>query len=130
MKSLALLFVLVVALIVPAVADAKSRVAYPMKGDDFKALIEKRIERVRRAVDRKLESRGVSVVRKKEILATFDSLAKDVRGELAKVTADGTVTRDEGKKVQSLAAGVRGKLRARLKAQKRGDASPPQRRGT
>ncbi len=103
---------------VPSVASAKTHGDYPMKAKDFETFIEGRIQRVKDTVDRKLDKNGVSDTRKKEILKTLDEVAKPVRAELAKATADGTVTREEGKKLESLAAGLRGKMRARLKSDK------------
>ena len=117
MKTIHLLGFLV-AFAVPSVASAKTHGEYPMKAKDFETFIEGRIQRVKDAVDRKLEKNGVSEARKKEILRTLDEVAKPVRAQLARATADGTVTRDEGEMLKTLAAGLRGKMRARLKADK------------
>jgi hypothetical protein len=127
MKTIHLLgfLVAVVALAVPSAASAKPRGQYPMKAKDFETLIEARIKRVKEAVDLKLEKNGVSDARKKEILKTLDEVAKPVRAQLRRATADGTVTRAEGEMLESLAAGLRGKMRARLKSDKRTKATAP-----
>ena len=124
MKTIHLLGFLV-ALAVPSAASAKPHGKYPMKAKEFAALIEGRIQRVKDTVDRKLEKNGVSETRKKEILKTLDEVAKPLRAQLARATADGTVTREEGEMLKSVAAGLRGKLRARLKSDKRTKASEP-----
>ena len=124
MKTIHLLGFLV-AFAVPSAASAKTHGEYPMKAKDFETFIEGRIQRVKDAVDRKLEKNGVSDARKKEILKTLDEVAKPVRAQLARATADGTVTREEGEMLKSLAAGLRGKMRARLKSEKRTKADEP-----
>ena len=127
MKTIHLLGLLVAlaALVAPSAASAKPRGQYPMKAKDFQTLIEARITRVKEAVDLKLEKNGVSDTRKKEILKTLDEVAKPVRAQLRRATADGTVTREEGEMLESLAKGLRGKMRARLKSDKRTKASAP-----
>ena len=115
MKISAFLSALVaIALALPGAADAahrskaaSSRVAFPMKADEFKKLAEARIEKVKAAVDKKLDRHGVSSERKKAIRRAFEDVTKDVRAEIAKAAADGTVTQAEGDKVKALTLGLR-----------------------
>jgi hypothetical protein len=92
--------------------------SYPMKAEDFRELMDKRIDRVRAAIDKKLDRRGVSADRKKAIHKIFDEASKDLRAEIARATADGTVTESEGDKVKALAVALRAKVRERLRAEK------------
>jgi hypothetical protein len=92
--------------------------SYPMKADDFRALMDKRILGVLGAIDKKLDRRGVSAERKKAIHKIFDEASKDLRAEIARASADGTVTQAEADKVKALAAGLRSKVRERLRAEK------------
>jgi hypothetical protein len=113
-----------VALASPGVAAAAHHHAhhavdsYPMKADEFRQLMEKRIDGVRGIIDRKLVRRGVSAERKKEIHKIFDDASKDLRAEIDHAAADGTVTQAEANKVKTLATGLRAKVRERLRAEK------------
>jgi hypothetical protein len=80
--------------------------------------MEKRIDSVRAVIDRKLDRRGVSAERKKQIHKIFDEAAKDLRAEIARAAADGTVTEGEATKVKPLLTGLRAKVRERLRAEK------------
>jgi hypothetical protein len=92
--------------------------SYPMKADEFRALMEKRIDGIRGVIDRKLDKRGVSADRKKAIHKIFDEASRDLRAEIDHAAADGTVTQGEADKVKVLATGLRGKVRERLRAEK------------
>ena len=94
--------------------------SYPMKADEFKALVEKRIDKVREAVDKKLDRSGVSPDRKKAIHKMLDEEAKPIRAEVAKAAAHGTVTQADGDKVKTLTGALRGHLRDRMAAEKKG----------
>lgn len=114
------------ALVAPGAADAAPRhrshhaagPSYPMKAEEFRALMEKRIDGVRNTIDKKLDRRGVSAERKKAIHKIFDESSKDLRAEIARATADGTVTEGEAGKVKALVVGLRSKVRERLRAEK------------
>jgi len=94
------------------------RASYPMKADEFRQLMEKRIDSVRAAIDRKLDKRGVSAERKKAIHKIFDDAAKDVRAEMNRAAAKGTVDREDAENVKTLASGLRARVRQRLRAEK------------
>jgi hypothetical protein len=115
------------ALLDPGVAAAATRhhrahhaaaPSYPMKADEYRTLMEKRIDGVRAIIDRKLDRRGVSAERKKAIHKIFDEASRDLRSEIARAAADGTVTQTEADRVKPLVTGLRAKVRERLRAEK------------
>src|ERR1700733_6685638 len=69
--------------------------SFPMKADDFRKLMDKRIDAVRATIDRKLDRHGVTPDRKKAIHRIFDDASKDLRAEIDRAAADGTVTQAE-----------------------------------
>src|SRR4051812_13336547 len=100
MKGKAPLLAVIVALVAlwsPDAAAARhskahaDRASYPMKAEEFKKLIEGRIDKVRAAIDKKLDRGNVSSERKQAIHRTIDEAAKDVRVELTRAASDGTV---------------------------------------
>jgi hypothetical protein len=107
------------------------RLHYPMKSEDFKKVIEKRIAGVKNAIDKKLERHGVSPDRRAQIRHTVDVAATDLRAAVEKVGSDGVVTKEESVKVKSLADKLRGKVRKQLReeknAQKKGAGDKPPR---
>jgi hypothetical protein len=92
--------------------------SFPMKSDEYRKFAEARIERVRGVIDKKLDRHGVSADRKKAIHKIFDEAAHDVRAEVDKAAADGTVTQAEADKVKALTNGLRAKVRERLRGEK------------
>jgi colicin import membrane protein len=101
-----------------AAAGRAAAPSFPMKSDEYKELIEKRIDKVRAVVDKKLDRAGVSADRKKAIHKIIDEEAKDLRAEVAKATADGSVTEAEAGKVKVLTNGLRARVRERMRAEK------------
>ncbi len=97
---------------------AVDRASYPMKADEFRQLMEKRIDHVRAAIDRKLNRRGVSPERKKAIHKIFDEETGEVRAEMARAAAKGTVSHADAEKVKTLASGLRTRVRERLRAER------------
>jgi hypothetical protein len=97
---------------------AHGKVRYPMKADEFRKLIEKKIALVKSTIDKKLERHGVSVDRRNQIKHLVDGAATELRAALDRASADGVVTKDEGVKVRSLADRLRGKVREEMKAEK------------
>ena len=93
----------------------KDKVQFPMKADEFRAMVEKKIERVKARV---------------EITKAVDEAAKQVRTAVDKAATDGSVTKEEAKQVRELADQLRSKLRGELlggKHAKAGKAKPRQR---
>jgi hypothetical protein len=116
----------VAALLAPAQADAARRSrsskaaapSFPMKADEYRKFADGRIEKVRGVIEKKLDRRGVSAERKKAINKIFDEVARDVRTEIDKAAADGTVTEAEANKIKTLTTGLRARLRERLRSEK------------
>lgn len=92
--------------------------SFPMKADEYKKLVESRIDKVREVIDKKLDRSGVTAERKKAIHKLIDEEAKDIRAEAAKACADGTVTEGEAGKVKALTTGLRARVRERMRAEK------------
>jgi hypothetical protein len=104
-----------------AAKKGKSRApgpSFPMKSDEYKKLVEGRIDKVREIIDRKLDRTGVSPDRKKAIHKLIDDEAKDIRAEVVKACADGTVTEGEAGKIKTLTTGLRARVRERMRAEK------------
>ena len=88
--------------------------------DDFRQEIERKIDRTKNAIDRKLEHNGVSSARRTEVRHVVEDVARNVKNALDHVTADGSVTRDEAREVRDMAKALRGRVRARLRAERDG----------
>lgn len=93
-------------------------VAFPMKPAEYKALVESRIDKVREAIDKKLDRSGVSPDRKKAIHKMIDEEAKDIRDAVGRAGADGSVTEGEATKVKTLTMALRARVRERMRAEK------------
>lgn len=110
-------------LIAPSIALAKghsSPEVFPMKAPEFRKKVEARIDRVRAAIDKKLDGHAVSAVRKAAIHKLIEDAAKEVREALTQVTADGSVTEAEANQVKKLTLELRAKVRERMRAEKNG----------
>lgn len=115
-----LLFALALGLLLAAPGSAAAEKAhYPMKPAEFRKVVEARIERVRAAIDKKLDHYAVSAERRKAIHKILDDAAVDVRAAATQAGADGAVTEAEADKVKALANELRSKVRERLRAEKR-----------
>lgn len=100
--------------------------AFPIKADkadEYRKSVEARVDRVRAAIEKKLEKNGVSIERRKQIGKIIDAAAHEVKNELDKAAADGTITREEAKKIDALAAGLRSTVRARLAKERKANKS-------
>jgi archaellum component FlaC len=88
---------------------------YPMKADAFKKLVDGRIGQLKSHLDQGLEKRSLSPEQKAEIEKSMDGAIKDLHSAVAKVSSDGSVTRDEAKQIKDLSEHLRTKMRAELK---------------
>lgn len=86
---------------------------FPMKGGDFIAMVDARIQKVRARVQEKLGKRPLPDAKKKEILAEVDAGAAKVKAAAQKAAADGTVTKEEAKGVRDLAHQVKTDVRSK-----------------
>lgn len=80
--------------------------AFPMPAAAFKQKVDARIARARTH----MESRAAKLPadQAKDLRAKFDAGVAKVNAEVAKATADGTVTKDEAKAVRKVAREVKG----------------------
>ena len=92
----------------------KEKAQYPMKADEFRAMVEKRIEKVKARVEKGMEDRKLPREQRAVITKAVDDAAKQVRGAVDKAAADGTVTKEEAKAVRELAEQLRAKVRGEL----------------
>ncbi len=87
---------------------------YPMKADEFRAMVEKRIEKVKARVEKGMEEHKLPAAQRAVITKAVDDAAKQVRGAVDKAATDGTVTKEEAKQVRELAEQLRAKVRSEL----------------
>src|SRR5690606_942505 len=92
---------------VPALAHGKGDHAkkFPMAAAEFKAKVDARAAKAKQ----RMEERAAKLPadQAKELRAKFDAGTAQINAEVAKATADGTVTLDEAKQVRAVAKSVR-----------------------
>ena len=75
----------------------KAEKQFPMPAAEFKAKVDNKLSRARQHMETRASKADAD--KAKEIRARFDAGAAKVNAEVAKATADGTVTKDEAKDV-------------------------------
>lgn len=85
-------------------ADASK---FPMPAADFKQKIDARMAKARERMEKHVTK--LPAEKAKEVRAHFDAGLAKVNDEVAKATADGTVTKDEAQKVREAARALRHK---------------------
>ena len=107
----------------------KDKAQFPMKADEFRAMVEKRIAKVKARVEKGMEEHKLPAVQRAVITRLVDDAAKQVRGAAEKAAADGTVTKEEAKEVRELAEQLRAKVKGELggKHARAGKAHPRKR---
>jgi hypothetical protein len=107
----------------------KNKAQFPMKADEFRSMVEKRIEKIKARVEKGMEQHKLPAATRAVITKAVDDAAKQVRGAVDKAAADGTVTKEEAKQVRELAEQLRSKVRGELggKHAKAGKAHPRKR---
>lgn len=93
---------------------------FPMKGGDFIAMVDARIQKVRTKVQEKLARRELTDAQKKQVMAEVDAGAAKVKAAASKAAADGTVTKEEAKEVRKVAHEVKKDLREKAGLPDRG----------
>ncbi len=79
-------------------ADAdKAEKQFPMPAAEFKAKVDSKLSRARQHMETRAAK--LDADKAKEVRARFDAGAAKVNAEVAKATADGTVTKEEAKDV-------------------------------
>jgi hypothetical protein len=87
---------------------------FPMKADEFRSMVEKRIEKIKARVEKGMEEHKLPAAQRVVVTKAVDDAAKQVRGAVDKAAADGTVTKEEAKAVRDLAEQLRAKVRSEL----------------
>jgi hypothetical protein len=89
--------------------------AFPMKAETFKKLVEGRVDRLKGHLEQGLSHRSLSAEQKAEIEKSMDGAVKELHAAVDKVSADGSVTREEAKQIKDLSEQLRSRMRAELK---------------
>lgn len=86
---------------VPAFAKGDGHAKFPMPAAEFKAKVDARTAKAKQ----KMEDRAAKLPadQAKELRAKFDAGTTQINQEVAKATADGTVTKEEAQKVREVA---------------------------
>jgi hypothetical protein len=104
-------FVLAVASLVAVPAFAKGdgnghgKANFPMPAAEFKAKIDARTAKAKEHMEERAAK--LPADQAKELRAKFDAGTAQINAEVAKVTADGTVTAEEAKQVREVAKSAR-----------------------
>lgn len=92
----------------------KDKAQFPMKADEFRVMVEKKIEKVKARVEKGMEKHKLPAAQRVAITRAVDDAAKQVRAEVDKAATDGTVTKEEAKQVRELAKELSSKVRGEL----------------
>jgi hypothetical protein len=96
-------------------ASHRDAPAFPMKAEEFRKMVERRIERIKARVERSMRKHSVPAPQRAEVNKAVDTAVKEVHAGVDKVAADGVVTRAEAKQVKAIATELRDKMREQLK---------------
>jgi hypothetical protein len=80
-----------------AARHEKSEKQFPMPAAEFKSKVDNKLSRARTHMEERASK--LDADKAKELRAKFDAGAANVNAEVAKATADGTVTKEEAKNV-------------------------------
>ena len=86
--------------------EAKGKPSFPMPATAFKQKVDGRITKARARMEQRASK--MSTDEAKQLRAKFDAGVVKVNQEVAKATADGTVTKEEAKSVRDAAKAVMG----------------------
>ena len=101
-----------------AARSEKSEKQFPMPAAEFKAKIDSKIVRARAHMEERAQK--LPADQAKALRDKFDAGTAQINAEVAKATADGTVTKDEAKNVFTAMKAMRGGKHAHNKAHKKG----------
>jgi hypothetical protein len=101
-KILALGLALGTLVAVPAFAD-DAKAQFPMPAATFKQHVDARLAKARTHMEERASK--LSAEEAKQVRAKFDQHVAQVNSEVAKVTADGTVTKEEARSVRAASGG-------------------------
>lgn len=86
---------------VPAFAKGSHAKQFPMPAAEFKAKVDAKTAKAKQRMEER--AKQLPADQAKELRAKFDAGTAQVDAEVSKAVADGTVTRDEAKKVREVA---------------------------
>ena len=107
---------------VPAFAKGDGNAKFPMAAAEFKAKVDARTAKAKERMEQRAAK--LPADQAKELRAKFDAGTAQIDAEVAKATADGTVTKDEAQKVREVAKTARPHGKHRGKHAKRGERAP------
>lgn len=92
---------------VPALAKGKGDHAknFPMAAAEFKSKVDSKTAKAKQRMEEK--AKALPADQAKDLRAKFDAGTAQINAEVAKATADGTVTLEEAKKVREVAKSAR-----------------------
>jgi hypothetical protein len=90
-----------------ALAGEKTAKKFPMSAQEFKQKHEAHVSKAKAKLEERIKAKNVDPEKAKLLRARFESASAKVGQAVAKVTADGTVTKDEAKDVRSAAKEAR-----------------------
>jgi hypothetical protein len=80
---------------------------FPMAAAEFRQKHDAHVAKARAKMEERIKERKLDAEKAKELRARFDAVNAKVTQAVAKVTADGTVTKDEAKEVRQTARDAR-----------------------
>jgi Spy/CpxP family protein refolding chaperone len=86
---------------------------FPMKADAFREIVDRRLAKAESRMDKMFEAHKVPEAVRALVKKDFADGATLVRALAAKVSTDGTVTRDEGHEVRKLAMDLKQQAKAK-----------------
>ena len=92
----------------------RERPQFPLEAAKFQQIVDKRIGRARTRMEKAMEKHNVPDALKVQIRKEFDAGAAQVQAAAKRVSADGTVTKEEAKEVRDLAKDLKQKARGKL----------------
>lgn len=108
--------------VAPAMADEgkpnkehrEGKKHFPMKADDFKAGIAKRLNGLKTRVEARMKKRNVETKKQAEVNKIIEAGIKEINAAADKAGADGVVTKDEAKTVREAFKSTREKIHKEL----------------
>jgi hypothetical protein len=94
---------------------------FPLKTDEFKQMVEKRIAKTRERLTQVLTEHNVPEGIQAQVKKEFENGANTVRAAAARVGADGKVTKEEAKEVKELAKDLKRKAREKFQMGRKGE---------
>lgn len=95
--------------------EGKGERHFPIEAKKFNEAVEARISKMRSRVEQAMEKRGVPEATRAQVRKELDLSAAAVREVAKRVSADGTVTKEEAKEVRKVAKEVKKNAREKLK---------------